>query len=261
MTEPLKITAYEVGGQGNRGIVKAPYRRAWMDETTSQFVYRCLPLVIANQAGWFIQNEVEFMAMWTGGVAPDDIRLAFPSSQGSYATWYTPQSVQSHFGHGVLTFGVPYVFRTPPGYNLWVKGPANYFKDGIHPLEGVIETDWAYATFTMNWRFTRPNQVVRFEAGEPICQLVPVPRGLVEQFQPEIRSIADEPELFQRFNHWQASRTNFTRELNVPSSEAQKRGWERDYFQGRLPDGTRIDDHQTRLHVKEFVRVQERQAG
>src|SRR5262249_11032524 len=151
---------------------------------------------------WLIQNEVDFVAAWSGGILPQDIQLMFHRGQESFASWYVPQCVQSHFGQGVLTFSVPYVFRTPPGYNLWVKGPANYFKDGIHPLGGIVETDWAHATFTMNWRFTRPNHVVRFEAGEPICQIVPVPRGLVEQFQPEIRAIADDPELYGAFNKW-----------------------------------------------------------
>jgi len=36
--------------------------------------------------------------------------------------------ITSHFGVGTFTFSIPYLFRTPLGINLWVKGPANYIK-------------------------------------------------------------------------------------------------------------------------------------
>ncbi len=32
----------------------ANVKRDWMDETSSKFAYRCLPLAIANQIGWWI---------------------------------------------------------------------------------------------------------------------------------------------------------------------------------------------------------------
>lgn len=54
--------------------------------------------------------------------------------------------VVSHFGAGVVTFTVPYLFRTPPSYNLHVRGPTNMPKDGIYPLEGIVETDWSQAS-------------------------------------------------------------------------------------------------------------------
>ena len=37
---------------------------------------------------------------------------------------------ESLFGHGILTWTLPYLFRTPPGYNLLARGPANWPKDG-----------------------------------------------------------------------------------------------------------------------------------
>src|SRR5205807_231232 len=98
--------------------------------------------------------------------------------------------IKSHFGAGVVTFTIPYLFRTPKGVNLWVKGPTNYFKDGAAPLEGVVETDWAVSSFTMNWKLTRPGLPVRFARGEPICMIVPVPRGLAEELDPHQAPIA-----------------------------------------------------------------------
>ena len=61
------------------------------------------------------------------------------------------------------------------------------------PLEGIIETDWAPFTFTMNWRFTRKRTWVTFEKDEPICRLVPIPRQYAEQFKAAIRPLSHEP--------------------------------------------------------------------
>ena len=37
----------------------------------------------------------------------------------------------SHFGSGILTWHLPLLFRTPPGYDLLVRGPANHPKDAM----------------------------------------------------------------------------------------------------------------------------------
>ena len=65
----------------------------------------------------------------------------------------------SHFGYGLLTFQLPYLFRTPPGYNLLVRGPANCPKDGAW-LDGLVGTDWSPARFFMTWQITRANEGV-----------------------------------------------------------------------------------------------------
>jgi uncharacterized protein DUF6065 len=74
----------------------------------------------------------------------------------------------SHFGSRILAFNLPFRFRTPLGYNLQVRGLASWPKDGAYPLEGILETDWTVSTFTMNWKLTRAELPVAFEAGEPI---------------------------------------------------------------------------------------------
>ena len=44
--------------------------------------------------------------------------------------------MSSHFGYGILTWTLPYLFRTPPDWNLLARGPSNLPKDGIQALEG-----------------------------------------------------------------------------------------------------------------------------
>ena len=108
----------------------------------------------------------------------------------------------SHFGSGSLTFHIPYLFRTPPGWNLLARGPSNWPRDGVIALEGLVETDWAVATFTMNWKLTAIDRPVTFEAGEPFCMLVPQRRGDLERFAPRVDDFAADPEISHGFAAW-----------------------------------------------------------
>lgn len=161
MSEPFDLVCY-IQPHWRPRIRAAAHRRDWMDATREAFAYRCLPLNIANAHGWELLAGCGFEAVWNGGPEAQDVSVT--ADAGSDAQ-DLPVTL---FGHGVLTFHVEGLLRTPPGWNLWLGGPPNRPKDGIAALGGVIETDWSPYTFTMNWRFTRPGQRVRFEAGEPI---------------------------------------------------------------------------------------------
>lgn len=260
------LSAYEVHCLTDLFLLRAPGDRPWMDATDQQFAYRCLPLLIANQAGWMIQNPVAFTACWNGGPQRADVHLDFGHGTdamlfqigfGAAPAPQTDNRITSHFGSGIVTISLPYLFRTPPGVNLWVKGPSNYFKDGAHPLEGIVEADWSPATFTMNWKLTRPNLPVRFEKGEPICMIVPMTRGLAESLDPIQLPLSANPELEAAHKAWQASRSQFLTNLENRDPTAVEQRWQKDYFQGRTPEGTRFEPHQTRVHLKEFVRKPE----
>lgn len=105
-------------------LVPAPPARRWMDETSYRFANRCLPLRMANQAGWFVLNDHPLCATWDGGdgrgsVSVESLEEMPPGGPA------TPLLAYSHFGHGILTFEIPFLFRTPPGYNVLARGPAN----------------------------------------------------------------------------------------------------------------------------------------
>ena len=246
--QPPTITAYLIHDRPNMRLVPAPLERAWMDRTNQRFAYRCLPLNIANQAGWLLTCPTTFEIYWYGGDAKSEIEIRFLD--------HADPCVSSHFGYGVLTFSLPYLFRTPPGINLWVKGPSNAPRDGIQPLEGVVESDWATSTFTMNWKLTRPNTWVEFQRGEPICMVVPIPRGLADVMVPVRRPLASNPELEQQYKSWEASRSQFLQGIASHDPDVIKRGWQKDYFQGKDQKGSRFGQHQTRLDLKEFRKEQ-----
>jgi hypothetical protein len=245
MSADNAFIAYELYPGAAFDLEAAPIARDWMDQAHLRFPYRCLPLAIANQSGWVLRSPAAFRAYWYGGVSKEDVELRFDGPPDNRIT--------SHFGVGTITFTVPFLFRTPPGVNLWVKGPSNWIKDGVQPLEGVVEADWLASTFTMNWKMTRVSEWVRFEKGEPFCMLVPVPRGLAESLVPRRVSIAAEPELQAQYKAWQESRSGFLHGLQERDPEAVKRGWQKDYFQGKTPDGKEFDAHQTRLAIRDFA--------
>jgi len=238
------LFAYELYPTVDTDLEPAPINRDWMDSAHLRHPYRCLPLVIANQSGWVLRSTASFRAYWYGGVNKEDVELQFDGPEDN--------RIVSHFGSAVITFTIPYLFRTPPGINLWVKGPSNWVKDGIQPLEGIVESDWIASTFTMNWKITRQNEWVSFAKGDPICMLVPVPRGLAESLVPKRAQLATNPELQEQYRKWEEGRKGFLHGLTTRDPEAVKRGWQKDYFQGRTPDGKEVETHQTRLNIREF---------
>lgn len=241
------IYAYEIHDPSGMLIQSAPLERDWMDNANHRFPYRCLPLNIANQNGWMVTCPTDFRVYWYGGDRVEDVEVHFPPG-------VQEPRISSHFGLGTFTFSLPYLFRTPPGINLWAKGVPNWIKDGAQALEGVIETDWNAATFTMNWKMTRPNHWVEFQRGEPFCMLVPIPRGIAESLEPIQTPLTDNPELLEQYRRWEGSRSQFLAGLHSHDPDTVKQGWQKEYFQGKRPDGGRFEEHQTILKVKEFRR-------
>lgn len=223
-------------------------RREWMDETPEAFAYRCLPLNIANAHGWEIGAAVGFAARWNGGVGVDSIEIRTEPGAPNH------RGPVSLFGQGVLTFHIEGIFRTPPGWNLWVGGPPNSAKDGIAPLSGVIETDWSPFTFTMNWRFTRAGEWVTFSRGEPFAFFFPVQRGSVEAFKPRFAALENDPELANQFADWNVSRTAFHQSMADAQPADPSSKWQKFYYRGAdAADCEGTADHQTKLRVEPFA--------
>jgi len=243
-----QLIAYRTASWPPMRLVVAPADRDWMDATPNRFANRCLPLRIASQAGWFVLNSHALRVTWNGGNRKSDIEIeSLDGKEINFAS--------SHFGSGILTWNLPFLFRTPPAYNLQVRGPANWPKDGAYALEGIVETDWLESTFTMNWKLTRADLPVVFEADEPICMIVPQRRGELEAFEPEIREIGEQAELADAFQRWAESRGKFNQDLGVPDSDAAKRGWQKDYVRGMTTGGVRAKEHQTKLKLKDFAEL------
>lgn len=240
-----KFTCFDIYPGSGLDIRPSPRQRQWMTDSLGSSAYRCLPLVVANQHGWEIRSHTSFEAVWDGGKAVDAtvVHLDDPSIKGA----------KSHFGSGIVTFEIPSILRLPPGYNLWVMPPVNRFKDAIQGLSALIESDWIPFTFTVNWKFTRPDTPVRFEKGDPIAMIFPVPRGILGSLEPTREMLDNEPDLRRQFKTGVLRRQTWEMRLattgeNDPNLKHQ--GW---YTRGTLPDETsQFPDHQINLNLKPF---------
>jgi hypothetical protein len=209
-------------------------------------------MLMANQAGWVVLNGRPLRAKWLGGNGSESVIIECPGEP--------PYPAHTQFGYGIMTFTIPFLFRTPRGTAMLIRGPANNPKDAIAPLEGLVETDWAVATATMNWKFTRPDTWVEFARDEPICMVVPQQPDLLENVRPQILNLADDQETLDGYAAWAQSRSRFNVKLAKRDPEALRQGWQRDYFRGTAPvtnSGRTIiaPKHRTRLKLRKFREV------
>ncbi len=226
-------------------IQPAPRDRTWMDETPNRFAYRCLPLLIANQAGWVITCPVGFTVWWKGyGRANKAMSFKFDEDPGIYS-----QNISSHFGSGILTFTIPFLFRTPENIQLSVRGLPNSPKTNCSPLEGIVESSWSPFTFTMNWKLHLPFFPVRFKKFEPICFIQPISLAALEDIQPVLEPISANPDINRQHSEWAEKREIFN------AQEAHSGGWQKHYFQGKTTDGDKTDSvHRTQVNIRPFTR-------
>ena len=219
--------------------------REWMDQTPHKGANRYLPLVIANQAGWVVRCPGRFKANWNGKRDPESLTLEFPDKNDPVNT-----RVHSLFGLGIVSFLLPWLFRTSEGVALWVRGPSNYAKDNIAPLEGIVETDWSPYTFTMNWRIMKPKTDIWFRKGDPVCMLVPYPLGMLEDTKTRVTQISEDADLEHAFRGWSRVRHDQYRQLGA--GKPPEKVWQLDYVRGSKPDGTFAGSHFPKLNLDRF---------
>lgn len=256
----VPLIAYSLPTASPTPIKPAPAGREWMRATYKQFAHRCLPLLMANQSGWFLLNDAPFRVSWDGGNALAALKVDYLGEP--------PEApiASSMFGYGILTWHVNYLFRTPPGYNLLARGPANMPKDGICALDGIIETDWAVQSFTMNWKMTRPDHEVVFDEGEPFCMIVPQRRHELEEFNPTVTPIVEVPELADQWKDFAQRRklmvgTRIIASLKGGTEAVERVPYERHYFRGTTPRGEPAPEHQQKLRLRPFEEQEARRGG
>jgi hypothetical protein len=236
----LELTAYRLRHDVDWPLRPARLHRDWMDGFEMRWPYRCLPMVVANQAGWELHCPVSVEVEWNGGPGVHDLKVRHESKPEVWASM-----IGSHFGGGILTFSIPYLFRTPEPVGLFVRGACNFWVAGAVPLDGWVECWGLEAPFTMNWKITDPARTVRFQEGDPICLIQPFDARRLEEARPKVRSIGDDAALAERFEAWRQGRLAFEGERSSGQSQHA-------YTKGDDATGARVAGHLTRLDLREF---------
>ena len=186
--------------------------RDWMDGSPQKYVYRCIPLIAANTMGWELINPVDAEIIWTGGAMNTDVKIQQKTRSKFGAV--------SHFGVGMVTWYVPFIFKTSPDLGLIVTGPANHEHDTAVPLDAFVRTDWLPFPFTMNWRVTRKDHKVLFKAGDPIARILPYPIALLNETNMEIVELTSDPGFLDEVNQWGQARAK-----NVKKAQTDIAAW------------------------------------
>jgi hypothetical protein len=154
-------------------------------------------LVVANQWGWQILCPTDVYVTWDGSSGREGVTVEVDPRFTAV--------IKTQFGSGIVTFSPPWLFRTSPGWNLYLKGPGNRWKPNCIPLEGVIETWWLSYPFTLNWKLVEPGTVV-FAKGESLGQLVPVPHATFRDSSAVEAPVDVEPETAAELLRWHEAR-------------------------------------------------------
>ena len=125
-----------------------------------------------------------FEATWNGGPTAEDVEI--------HSTADASQGFVRSGGEGRLTFHPGVQFKTESDQILWARGPIDQPKEGLAPLETMVDSSVLPCTLTLSWRFTRPGCSVRFEAGEPFCTVLPYPKSGLQEVALEVVRPDDE---------------------------------------------------------------------
>jgi hypothetical protein len=156
------------------------HKRDWF---TPQF-YQCLPLSIANMQGLAFNSPFSFEVFWNGGNTTDSISFNLYNDSGiQNFEKMSHVNISSHFGHGIFTFSLPIMLKTPPNVNLMTIAAPNYPLPGISPMSGAVETDNLSFSFTLNFKINIPNIVIKVKKGYPIMGIIPIPRNYCDSFK------------------------------------------------------------------------------
>lgn len=210
-------------------------KRDWMHDTNHKFAYKCLPMTIANKYGWNAVIPCGLTAEWNGGETIKDMIVTVDDPEKYF--------VRSMFGHGILTFMPDFIIKTNQAISMMITGVPNYFKDGIAPMSGIVETDWLPYPFTMSYKFTKPGKV-RFEKGEPIFSMFPISRGFIESFDIINTSLDNDQKFKEEYLNYE--------EMKASYFYQKETGFLKLYMNGKIPNNeVDIDNHITNLVIQD----------
>jgi hypothetical protein len=104
----------------------------------------------------------------------------------------------------------------------------------------------------MNYQLTRPG-TFRIKKGEAFCHVVPILGEPVEQAEVEILPIEAEQDLKERMDGFAARRGKLLQAGVTPDPTAVREAWGREYFRGKLADGTSAPRHTHKLRLADPV--------
>lgn len=161
--------------------LKGEIRRDWFDDP----YYFCLPITFANQLGFVIVSLFDFTVRWDGGKSNESLKITSDHLIEDGVHGNEKQKVYSFFHNGTFTISHDWILRTPPGTNLYVTQPPNYFIPGVNTMAALIETDNLNRDFTFTLKVTVPDMDINIKKGDMLALFLPIPRYYPDTFEVE----------------------------------------------------------------------------
>jgi hypothetical protein len=198
----------------------------------------CGPYIQANQAGFYLYSPIDADLTWCEGDRWDcqprgefwsddelieiermnpnleELREFIPRTKLFLAGSHSEPRHTAQLWTGCI-------FRTPPGWALWLRSPVNRgYGYPFRVEEAILETSWLWQDIWLNLRFLTAGAAacLRRES-EPIAQIVPVPIEALNGWKVKPRQFdPDDPEAREVFGWWK----DYNREKFCPASGADK---------------------------------------
>ncbi|WP_217177612.1 DUF6065 family protein [Streptomyces sp. AC495_CC817] len=233
----------------------APMPRAASDDLSGSMPVRaaqlCTPLKEGSSNGFHLYPTVDFALRWDGHrteVCWDDDPGAPPRWMpldggadvflpGAEGVWHAASRAHGETEAAFGRRGVPFVnadprgqhnveitlgliARTPPGYALQLRAPANLLGDpDVQIYEGIVESDWFRSYLPVILRLRTPSAVVRFRRSVPIAQVSLVAMADLHPAHTSVAGVAAWPEqIWREFVRSRAPREQHARRGSYASA-------------------------------------------
>lgn len=175
-----------------------PASRDLKGDVPARALKYCEPFLVANAAGVLVNSPIDMTLTWTGHEVLAELegveetllveRLFLPDFADHWEAQAPPDArpvmppfLEAFPERGVVQVWSGLFVRTPPGVATWVRGPVNRNRGSAASVtEGVVDTDWWTGPLFFVLQFERTDFPVSFRRDEPMIQIVPVDRSLMQ---------------------------------------------------------------------------------
>lgn len=182
------IKAYKTK-EGFAEINTLPVKRDWMEDTWQKHAYHCFPVTLTNTMGWYLSFPEDITFIWDGvsNFDPSHVKIL---KGDKYA--------YSGRANGTISFNTGIKFKTEKNVTLLAMPAPNFFIDGASPFTTLISTSFFRADLPVAWMITSPNKEITIPAGHPICSIIPINLGDLNNSEMQIGAEPKDQEVSQK---------------------------------------------------------------